>query len=59
MMPLSKKYFQDSISELSENSFVVYRSDATPDNMLPICWNAALGSTWGDIFSIKNREDVL
>ena len=58
MMPLSKKYFQDSISELSENSFVVYRSDATPDNMLPICWNAALGSTWGEIFSIKNKEDI-
>ena len=58
MMPLSKQYFQDSISELSENSFVVYRSDATPDNMLPICWNAALGSTWGEIFSIKNKEDI-
>ena len=58
MMPLSKQYFQDSISEFSEDSFVVYRSDATPDNMLPICWNAALGRTWGEIFSIKNIEDI-
>jgi len=58
MMPLSKKYFQDSISKLSEDKFVVYRSDATPDSMLPICWNAALGKTWGEIFSIKNMDDI-
>ena len=26
--------------------------------MLPICWNAALGKTWGEIFSIKNMDDI-
>tara|TARA_B100000214_G_C23891818_1_gene592162 strand:+ start:216 stop:935 length:720 start_codon:yes stop_codon:yes gene_type:complete len=58
MMPLSKEYFQDSIADLPNDNFIVYRSDATPENMLPICWNAALGSTWGDIFSINNIQDI-
>ena len=26
--------------------------------MLPICWNAAIGSTWGEVFSINNENDI-
>ena len=58
MMPLSKRYFQDSISDISQDKIIIYRSDATPEEMLPICWNAALGSTWGEVFSINNEKDI-
>ena len=55
MMPLSKKYFQDSISDISGDKIVIYRSDATPEEMLPICWNAAVGKTWAEIFQLIMR----
>ena len=58
MMPLSKDYFQGSIKDIEDNNFFVYRANATPDNMLPICWNVALGSTWSEVFSIKNLDDI-
>ena len=58
MMPLSKKYFQIQYLDISGDKIVIYRSDATPEEMLPICWNAAVGKTWAEIFSINNENDI-
>ncbi len=58
MMPLSKKYFLDSINNIKNDKFVIFRSDATPESMLPICWNSALGSTWGKIFSVNDIDEI-
>jgi|TARA_Y100000389_G_C17440456_1_gene508255 hypothetical protein len=58
ILPLSAKYFLSNIQDVKDNNFVVYRPDACPPNMLALCFNAALGSTWGEIFGVKNEEDI-
>lgn len=58
-MPLSKKYFQDSISKFTDDKFIIYRKDAVPDNMVSIMWNAAKGTTWSNIFNVYNKEDIV
>ncbi len=57
-MPLSQDYFQDNIKKFDDDKFIIYRPDAVPKNMISIMWNAALGKTWGEIFEIKNIDDI-
>ena len=59
MMPMSKKYFQNNIKEFSDENFILYRNKATKDTMYPICYNAAKGSLWSEIFSVKNKNDIV
>jgi len=58
-MPLSVNYYQKNIEGVNKDSFVVYRPDAASSDMISIMWNAALGSTWGEIFNIKSEPDIL
>lgn len=58
-MPLSVNYYQKNIEGVKKDSFVVYRPDAATTDMISIMWNAALGSTWGEIFNIKSELDIL
>lgn len=53
-MPLSEKYFQNSISQIEDNSFVIYRPNAASENMISIMWNAAKGKIWSQIFGVKS-----
>lgn len=63
-VPASRSYFCDSITNFNEDSFVVYKeliSRFAPDEIC-MCYNAAKGSTFGEIFkvsaslkSIRNR----
>ena len=58
ILPLSGDYFLSNIQNFSNKDFVVYRPDACPPNMLALCFNAALGATWGEIFGVKSEEDI-
>ena len=58
-MPLSPNYYFNPIVDLPNDKFVIYRPHVCPPNQISIMWNAALGSTWGEIFSIKTMDDVI
>lgn len=53
-LPLSSKYFNNSVNKIEENKFVIYRPDAAASNMIPICWNLAKGKLWSQIFKVKS-----
>ena len=57
-LPLSKKYFCNSIESISDNSFVIYRPEACPPNMISMMWNASNSVTWNEIFKINSENDI-
>jgi len=57
-LPLSKKYFCNSIESIPDNSFVIYRPDACPPNMISMMWNASNSVTWNEIFKINSENDI-
>jgi len=58
-MPLSRNYFFSPLEDLTSDKFVIYRPSACPPDQISIMFNAALGKTWGDVFSIKTMDDVV
>ena len=57
-LPLSKKYFVDSVLNFNDDSFIIYRPDACPPNMISMMWNAASSSTWKEIFNIESEKNL-
>lgn len=57
-LPLSKIYFQKSIENISDDSFIIYRPDAVPENMISMMWNAANSNTWKEIFNIHSEDEI-
>lgn len=57
-LPLSKKYFLDSVIKFADDSFIIYRPEACPPNMISMMWNLANSSTWKEIFKIENIKDI-
>ncbi len=57
-LPLSKKYFVDSVLSYNDDSFIIYRPDACPPNMISMMWNAARSSTWKEIFDIDSEKNL-
>jgi hypothetical protein len=49
-----------SIANVRDDAFVVYRSNALPDCLqFAVCYNAALPSTWSELFGgIRSEHDV-
>jgi hypothetical protein len=60
MIPLNRSYFLDSITDCPDTSFVVYRNHGYAHNAswYPICYVAARGSTYGEIFHISTIDDI-
>lgn len=60
MLPLDSHYFYASIEEFSEESFIVYRDQGYQSGVerYPMCYNAAKGSTFAEIFKVTKREDI-
>lgn len=60
MIPLNKSYYHDSVAHCSEDSFVIYRDKAYREDDLayPMCYLAARGATFGEIFDIQTSEDI-
>ena len=57
-LPLSKNYFVNSVLNFNDNSFIIYRPDACPPNMISMMWNAANSSTWKEIFNIDSEKNI-
>jgi len=57
-LPLSPKYFNDSVDKIEDTKFVIYRPDAAASNMIPICWNLAKGIVWSQIFKVKSLNGI-
>ena len=58
MVPMSPGYFHRPLRDIDARHFVCYRDDTIPLGELPICYNAALPSTWASIFDISDLDDV-
>jgi len=58
-LPLSKNYFLRSVYEYSNDSFIIYRPDACPPNMISMMWNAACQETWNEIFKVSNEKQII
>jgi hypothetical protein len=60
MMPLSREYFVDTVADIKNDDFVIFSSDAYENipnfPCFPICYNAALGSVFGEIFGFTMNE---
>lgn len=61
MVPLSPTYFIAAVQHLPDHCFVTYMNRAYPDGYpaYPICYNAAKGSTFKEIFNINSVEDIV
>ncbi len=59
MIPLSRDYFVNSISDLPEDVFAVYRDGAYAPHELkfPMCYVAAKGSVFREIFQVTDSSD--
>jgi len=62
ILPLSYDYFQGHIKQYSKDNFIIYRPfDKIPEGrdqnyhneQIPICYNAAHGKVWKEIFKIR------
>lgn len=60
MIPLKKSYFIDSIKDCPDDSFVVYRDKAynADEQKYPMCYLAARGSVFEEIFQVQTLEDI-
>jgi hypothetical protein len=55
MLPLSKKYFLDTVKDIEDDKIVIYSSDAYRNTVrYPICYIAAKGSVFREILGLKN-----
>ncbi len=63
MIPLQKNYFINSVINVPDDFFVVYRNRAynDQDNHYPMCYNAAKGRVFAEIFGVSgvNRAEIM
>lgn len=59
MLPLNKDYFVNSIKNIPDDKFVVYRNMAYGNmSRLPMCYNAGKGYLFKEIFKIRNINEI-
>lgn len=59
MIPLSRAFYIDSVADVPDDCFVVYRSAALPQyKQYAMCYNAAKGSTFKELFGVHSIEDI-
>lgn len=60
MLPISKEYFINSVADIPDDKFVVYRDHGYGTNSLrfPMCYNAGKGYLFQSIFKINTVEDI-
>jgi len=56
MIPLNKSYFIDSVVDVPDDQFVIYRK--LTYGTYPMCYNAAKGSTFAELFQIHSIEEI-
>lgn len=52
MIPLNREYFNNSVSDVNDESIVILSSDAYGGNRYPICYNVAKGHTFNEILDL-------
>ena len=60
MIPLNKDYFIKSVESFADDMFIVYKDRAYPPNahQFPMCYCAAYGKTFKEIFHINAPEEI-
>ena len=58
MIPMCRSYYVDSIANIPDDHFVVYRDVCLPGE-ISICYNVALPSTWTSIFGEEDTSALL
>jgi len=58
LYPLRHAYFHEPVRLLDERFFVVYRDARVSREEFDMVFNAALPSTWADVFGVSTLEDV-
>lgn len=58
MLPMNRRYYVDSITGYSADSFVVYRDVCLPSE-ISMCYNIAHPSVWKEIFGDKSSQETL
>jgi hypothetical protein len=58
MVPMNRRYFHRPLSRIPADHFVAYRDIFLASGEIPICYNAALPRTWGQVFGVRSADDV-
>lgn len=58
IMPISGKYFVDSIKDIPDDKFISYTNRYMKTNMLAICYNVANSRTWREIFATTSLSTI-
>lgn len=60
MIPLSKRYFMNTILDKGDDTFIVYRNDRKTvlKREFPICYNAASPTVWKEVFGVSNEAEL-
>lgn len=58
MFPLSKDYFIESVKNVSEDAYVVYRDKAYTYERFPMCYSAAKGKVFKEMFKLKSLDHI-
>ncbi len=60
LLPLQRKFFTNKIGKVADNKLVIYKDRAYwwYKPRIYMCYNAAKGSTFREIFGIKTKEDI-
>lgn len=59
MLPLNYEYYFNSIKDIDNSKFVIYRGNVIPGgNQYTMCYNAANNQIWSEIFKIASIDDI-
>ena len=63
ILPLNKEYFLDSVTNVPDDHFVVYRDKVNygaykRGKKFPMCYNAAKGSVFAEVFNINSADEI-
>ena len=60
IIPMSKNYFIESITNIENNKFVCYRPlSCVGKNEMVMCYNIAHQNVWSEIFNINSLNDIV
>jgi hypothetical protein len=58
MVPLNRGYFHSSPARIPRDHFLAYRNALLWWDQIPICYNAALPTTWSELFGIASLDEM-
>lgn len=58
MLPANKTYYTDGLDSFDKEDFIYYR-EPYENKELYMCYNAATPATWGKVFNIRNKDDIV